>query len=65
MQALRIAIAVVVTVIWAGTYGRFIVAGGASPPAELSAIMLAVVSAVLGSELADVVRKRKNGAGDG
>lgn len=51
----------VVTAIWSATYGRYIVAGGASPPAELSAIMLAVVSFVLGSELRDVVKQRRNG----
>lgn len=61
MHALRIGIAVVVTVIWSGTYGRYIVAGGESPPAELSTVMLAVVSFVLGSELRDVVKKRRNG----
>lgn len=54
-----------VTVVWTATYGRYVIVGGQSPPAELSAIMLAVVTAVLGSELREVVkRKREEDGGE-
>lgn len=59
MQALRIGIAIVVTIVWAATYGRYVVVGGDSPPPELSGIMLAVVTGVLGSELRDTWRSRR------
>jgi hypothetical protein len=61
VAALRIGIAVVVTVVWAATYGRYVIAGGASPPAELSGIMLAVVTAILGSELRGALKGRGGG----
>jgi hypothetical protein len=61
VQALRVGIAVAVTIIWTATYGRYVVVGGDAPPPELSGIMLAVVTAVLGNELRDVIRQRRNG----
>jgi hypothetical protein len=64
VQGLRIGIAVVVTAVWTATYGKYLVAGGASPPAELSGLMFAVVTWALGAELRDAVKKRGDEGGD-
>lgn len=64
VQALRYGIAGAVTIIWTATYGRYVIAGGLAPPPELSAVMLAVVTWALGSELRDVVKKRREDNGD-
>lgn len=45
MGLLRIAVAVVVTVVWTASYGKSILVTGApTPPPELSGIMLGVVT---------------------
>lgn len=61
MQGLRIGIAVVVTIVWTATFGKYLAIGGVSPPPELSGLMFAVVTWALGAELRDVVRQRRNG----
>lgn len=67
MGHLRIAVAAVVMAIWAAVYGSWILEGmpQPSPPAEVSGLMLAVVTGLFGGELRDVVKKRKNGGGGG
>lgn len=63
MFYLRIVVAVVVMVVWATVVlGSFI--EGRNAPPELSAIMLAVVSYLLGGNVKDVVRKRRRQLGE-
>lgn len=51
MAALRIGIALVVTIVWAAVYGRYVYDPSiGSPPAELSGVMLAVVTWTLTAE---------------
>lgn len=63
MDRLLIAVAVAVMVIWTAVYGAWIVAGQPqpAPPAELSGIMLAVVTGIFGRQLRDVAKKAVNG----
>lgn len=63
---LKIVVAIVVTAMWAAVYGSWLLSGmpDPQPPAELSGIMLAVVTALFGSDLRDRARKAL-GEGDG
>lgn len=65
MQVLRIGIALVVMAVWVATYGKYLVSGGVSPPAELSALMLAVVTWALGADVRDAITARRRNDGDG
>lgn len=60
MSYLRVGVAVVVTIVWTAGYGKAILTGAQTPPAELSGIMLAVVTWLFGSEA-----KRLLGKGNG
>lgn len=64
MSALRYGLAVMGSTVWAATFGKYIVVGGPSPPPELSAIMLAIVTWAMGSEVRDAVRRRSGKNGD-
>lgn len=59
MSALRIGIAMLVAVVWAVVYLAAVFSGGRfGAPPELSAVMLAVVTWLFGTELRKQVRKQ-------
>lgn len=51
MSWLRIAVAVIVTIIWAAGYIMAIIDRTFSPPAEVSGVMLGVVTWLFGAEV--------------
>lgn len=63
MTRLRIALAIVVTLVWAAGYALSYLGKG-DAPSELSALMVIVLSATFAGEVKDAVRRRLNGNGD-
>lgn len=55
---LRIAVAVLITVIWAVAYSKAFFDRSYTPPAELSGIMLATVTWLFGSPVVDRIREK-------
>ena len=65
MGTLRIVVGSAVTVVWVAAYGQAIVRGADTyPPAELSAVMTLVVTALFATELRERAR-RALGSGNG
>lgn len=63
MTWLQRAFAVAVLLVWTGTFGKYLVAGGDAPPDVLSGVMLAVVTAVFGADARRLIQKAR-GNGD-
>jgi hypothetical protein len=57
---LKIALAVIVTIVWLVGYTLAYATGG-EPPQELTALMVIVVSAVFASEVKTAIKRRLNG----
>lgn len=63
MNRLRIAVALLVTIVWAGGYVLAFVDRSYTPPAEVSGIMLGVVTWLFGTEIKDRIAGRNNNQG--
>lgn len=63
MPALRIVIAVVITMIWAAVYTADVVSSTFAAPPEVSGPMLAVVTWLFGAEIRKQVKRNGNGGG--
>lgn len=65
MSVLRIALAIIVTAMWATVYTADVLSETFSAPPEISAPMLAVITWAFGSEIRKQLNQKKNGGGNG